>query len=173
MSDFFSFTASSNIHKFHRSTTMRFWVFILLVLSTLAASYPTGSYVVHGKRDADPVGMQRVSRAPKDVPLAVQIMLKQQNLEHGARFLQDVSDPDSPNFGKTDLTDYMRYTYTLDRKILDSRANQQKVRASTSGDQHHSRLGPCSWYRKESRQALGWYVIVYRSRVIAQLTISR
>ena len=84
-------------------TTMRFWVLILLVLSTFAASYPTGSYVVHGKRDADPVGMQRVSRAPKDVPLAVQIMLKQQNLEHGARFLQDVSDPDSPNFGKIDL----------------------------------------------------------------------
>jgi len=85
------------------STTMRFWVLILLVLSTFAASYPTGSYVVHGKRDADPVGMQRVWRAPKDVPLAVQIMLKQQNLEHGARFLQDVSDPDSPNFGKIDL----------------------------------------------------------------------
>ena len=79
---------------------MRFLVVFLLWLSTIAASYPAGSHVVHDKRDADPVGMQRVSRAPKDELLPVQIKLKQQNLEHGARFVQDISDPDSPNFGK-------------------------------------------------------------------------
>ncbi|KAH6868439.1 peptidase S8/S53 domain-containing protein [Alternaria rosae] len=44
--------------------------------------------------------MQRISRAPNDVLLAVRIELKQQNLEHGARFVQDISDPTSPNFGK-------------------------------------------------------------------------
>lgn len=82
---------------------MRFLVLILLVLSTIAASYPTGLYVVHKKRDADPIGMQRISRAPKDVLLPVRIELKQQNLEHGARFVQDISDPTSPNFGEIDL----------------------------------------------------------------------
>jgi tripeptidyl-peptidase-1 len=40
------------------------------------------------------------SRASKDAILPVRIGLNQRNLEHSERFLEDISDPDSPNFGK-------------------------------------------------------------------------
>lgn len=45
----------------------------------------------------------RSSRAPRDAILPVRIGLAQRNLEHSDRFLEDISDPDSPNFGEKHL----------------------------------------------------------------------
>ena len=72
----------------------------MLGLNGLAASTPLSSHIVHEKRDALPVAWHKHSRAPRDALLPVRIGLKQRNLEHADRFLEDVSDPDSPNFGE-------------------------------------------------------------------------
>jgi tripeptidyl-peptidase-1 len=74
---------------------------IILSLSGLATSSPSTTHVVHEKRNASPVAWKKHSRAPRDVVLPVRIGLNQRNLEHADRFLEDISDPDSPNFGKS------------------------------------------------------------------------
>ncbi|KAL1598497.1 hypothetical protein SLS59_006782 [Nothophoma quercina] len=79
---------------------MRVSSLLLLGLSGLSASSPLGSHVVHEKRHAAPIAWTKHSRAPKDTVLPVRIGLTQRNLEHSDRFLDDISDPDSPNFGK-------------------------------------------------------------------------
>lgn len=79
---------------------MRVSDLLLLSLTSLAAGSPLGSHVVHEKRNALPVAWTKHSRAPKDTVLPVRIGLTQRNLEHADRFLDDISDPESPNFGK-------------------------------------------------------------------------
>ncbi|KAJ4331254.1 hypothetical protein N0V95_009915 [Ascochyta clinopodiicola] len=79
---------------------MRFSGLVLLGLTGLGASSPLDSHVVHEKRHALPVAWTKHARAPKDTVLPVRIGLNQRNLEHSDRFLDDISDPDSPNFGK-------------------------------------------------------------------------
>ena len=85
---------------------MRISDLLLLGLSSLAAGSPLGSHVVHEKRNALPVAWTKHSRAPKDTILPVRIGLTQRNLEHSDRFLDDISDPESPNFGKNDITQF-------------------------------------------------------------------
>ncbi|KAI1587582.1 aorsin precursor [Pyrenophora tritici-repentis] len=65
-----------------------------------SANPSTHTRTLHEKRDALPSAWTKQSRAPRDAILPVRIGLKQRNLEHGDRFLHDISDPDSPNFGK-------------------------------------------------------------------------
>lgn len=79
---------------------MRVPSLLLLSFSGLVVSSPLGSHVIHEKRDAHPVAWTKHSRAPKDAVLPVRIGLTQRNLEHSDRFLDDISDPDSPNFGE-------------------------------------------------------------------------
>ena len=78
---------------------MRVSNWLLFSLTGLVESFPLGSHVVHEKRDALPVAWTKHSCAPKDTILPVRIGLTQRNLEHSDRFLDDISDPDSPNFG--------------------------------------------------------------------------
>ncbi|KAI0477842.1 subtilisin-like protein [Xylariaceae sp. FL0804] len=67
----------------------------------LALAAPSSdAHVLHEKRSGDPIAWTRHSRAARDTVLPVRIGLKQRNLEHGDRFLADVADPDSPNYGK-------------------------------------------------------------------------
>jgi hypothetical protein len=82
---------------------MRYSSWLLFGLHGLAASSPLTTHSVHEKRDALPVAWNKHSRAARDAVLPVRIGLKQRNLEHSDRFLEDVSDPDSPNFGKNRL----------------------------------------------------------------------
>lgn len=79
---------------------MRVSDLLLLSLSGLVVGSPLGSHVPHEKRDTLPVAWTKHSRAPKDTVLPVRIGLTQRNLEHSDRFLDDISDPESPNFGK-------------------------------------------------------------------------
>lgn len=79
---------------------MRISGWLLLSLSSIATSSPFASHTVHEKRDALPVAWTKHSRASKDAILPVRIGLSQRNLEHADKYLEDVSDPDSPNFGR-------------------------------------------------------------------------
>jgi tripeptidyl-peptidase-1 len=72
---------------------------LLFGLSGLAASSPLGTHVVHEKRRVVPMAWTKHSRALGHEVLPVRIGLKQRNLEHSDRFLEDISDPDSPHFG--------------------------------------------------------------------------
>lgn len=65
-----------------------------------APSPPADPHVLHEKRHGEPVAWKRHSRADSNLMLPVRVGLKQRNLEHGDRWLADVADPDSPNFGK-------------------------------------------------------------------------
>lgn len=93
----FSFQFNSQERKMHLSTLL------LLGLSGVGSSTPLGSHAVHEKRYAAPIAWNKHSRAPKDTMLPVRIGLTQRNLEHSDRFLDDISDPDSPNFGELNV----------------------------------------------------------------------
>lgn len=79
---------------------MRVSDLLFLGLGSVVVGSPLGSHVLHEKRDALPVAWTKHSRAPKDTILPVRIGLTQRNLEHSDRYLDDISDPESSNFGK-------------------------------------------------------------------------
>ncbi|KAK5115872.1 hypothetical protein LTR85_009466 [Meristemomyces frigidus] len=81
---------------------MRF-ALLAAAFTGLAAAVPSplaGSHVIHEKRSGLPVAWRHHSRAERSTILPVRIGLRQRNLEQGNRFLEDVSDPESSNFGK-------------------------------------------------------------------------
>jgi hypothetical protein len=103
------------------SAKMRLLAPILLSISTIAATYPTVSHTTHEKRNTSLIAWKKDSRASKAEVLPVRIGLTQRNLEHGDRFLHDISDPDSPNFGNIySCSSSISITHTLSRKALDS-----------------------------------------------------
>lgn len=65
----------------------------------LAAPRSSSHHVLHEKRNVEPHQWSKRDRAVGHETLPIRIGLRQRNLEHGARFLDDISDPDSPNFG--------------------------------------------------------------------------
>lgn len=79
---------------------MFFLSLLVLGLSGLSVCSPLGLHAVHEKRHVAPVAWSKQARAPRDTVLPVRIGLTQRNLEHADRFLDDVSNPDSLNFGK-------------------------------------------------------------------------
>lgn len=73
-------------------------------LAGLAAAIPPqagghGHFVVHEKREAQPLGWTRQDRASKDTVLPVRIGLKQNNLHRLDEYIDDIANPESPNFG--------------------------------------------------------------------------
>lgn len=76
------------------------FVFATTALASIAAALPSTSFVVHEKREGDPVAWTKQNAAPKDQVLPIRIGLKQQNLQNLYQYVMDVADPDSPNFGK-------------------------------------------------------------------------
>ena len=82
---------------------MHFSTLFTVALVGLAAAVPSPNadpHELHERRDGAPHAWKRHSRAFKEQVLPIRIGLKQRNLEHGNRFLHDVSDPDSAKFGK-------------------------------------------------------------------------
>ena len=120
---------------------MRVSSLLYLCLSGLVVSSPLGSHVLHEKRDAAPVAWTKHSRAPKDTGLPVRIGLTQRNLEHSDRFLDDISDPDSPNFGMdSSIPLLFRKLTELNRKALECRARCEHIRTTPRCFQDDSRL---------------------------------
>ena len=120
---------------------MRVSSLLYLSLSGLVVSSPLGSHVLHEKRDAAPVAWTKQSRAPKDTVLPVRIGLTQRNLEHSDRFLDDISDPGSPNFGMISSIPLLFRTLTeTTRKALECRACCKHIRTAPRCFQDDSRL---------------------------------
>jgi len=71
-------------------------------LATFVAAAPApGNYVVHEKREVQTEKWARRSiKLNRDAIIPISIGLTQRNLENGYQYLMDVSDPESPNFGK-------------------------------------------------------------------------
>jgi tripeptidyl-peptidase-1 len=68
---------------------------------TCSAAPSSGSrHVLHEKRDGEPHLWEKRERAIPSQVLPIRIGLRQRNLEHAERYIYDVSDPTSPNFGK-------------------------------------------------------------------------
>lgn len=87
---------------------MRVSLFLGAALAGLVAAAPSPStHVVHEKRDGEPLAWKKHSRAESNMILPIRVGLKQKNLEHGDRFLDDISDPDSPNFGMLARLSYL------------------------------------------------------------------
>ncbi|TQV90872.1 hypothetical protein V2A60_008341 [Cordyceps javanica] len=82
---------------------MKLTLVYLLGLAASAAAVPSTKprYVVHERRSTT-VKSNFVKRnvAPANERIQVRVALKQRNLENGMDYLMDVSDPDSPNYGK-------------------------------------------------------------------------
>jgi len=80
---------------------MRSTSIVALAFAALTAAAPSAlPYVLHEKREATLELWKRDGRPDGDYVLPVRIGLKQRNLEHADRFLLDVADPSSPNYGK-------------------------------------------------------------------------
>ncbi|TKA79494.1 hypothetical protein B0A55_02454, partial [Friedmanniomyces simplex] len=74
---------------------------LITAFAGLASALPSAEpHVLHEKRDGLPVAWRHHSRAERSTVLPVRIGLKQRNLEHGHKYVEDVADPKSPNFGK-------------------------------------------------------------------------
>ena len=79
---------------FSKSVVTALWVG-----SALAASTPS-SLLLHEKRNFVPAEWVKRSVAPRDMSLPVRIGISPRNIHLGHDLLMDISDPDSPNFGK-------------------------------------------------------------------------
>ena len=78
---------------------MRLLTWLLCTPGAFATTPPT-THTLHEKREGPADAWTKQSRAQQDVILPIRVALKQQNLDNGDRFLLDISDPDSPNFGR-------------------------------------------------------------------------
>ncbi|EHK50837.1 hypothetical protein TRIATDRAFT_145909 [Trichoderma atroviride IMI 206040] len=79
---------------------MKISVVVLNSLLAGALAAPTGSQVIHEKRDtSSPRWIKREALNPS-TKVPVRIALKQNNLDKGMDYLLDVSHPDSANYGK-------------------------------------------------------------------------
>jgi len=69
---------------------------------TAVSAVPAGrsTHVLHEKREYEPHTWGKRSRALGHETIPIRIGLVQKNLEHADRYMADVSDPASPNFGK-------------------------------------------------------------------------
>ena len=81
---------------------MHFLTLLTAGLVGFAAAVPSDPHVIHEKRSGSPLAWKRHSRAIKEQTLPIRIGLKQRNLHNADRFIQDVADPDSPNYGRSE-----------------------------------------------------------------------
>jgi tripeptidyl-peptidase I len=72
----------------------------LLSACAAAPSARNLNHVLHEKRGAEPHQWTRRDRAAAHENMPIRIGLRQRNLEHAERFILDVSDPHSPNYGR-------------------------------------------------------------------------
>ena len=73
---------------------------VTVALAVGATATPFAPHVVHERRSAAPHGWTKRSQVPSNAVLPMRIALKQNNLDRGYEYLDDVSHPASPNYGK-------------------------------------------------------------------------
>ena len=69
-----------------------------LAVSVVASPFST--HVVHERRSHAPNGWTKRSQLHRNAILPMRIGLKQSNIDRGYEYLDDVSHPSSPNYGK-------------------------------------------------------------------------
>lgn len=79
---------------------MRLSLLALGAVITSALASPTGNYVIHEKRTGLPSKWSKREQVDRGAVLPLRIALSQRNIDRGYEFLEDVSHPDSPNYGK-------------------------------------------------------------------------
>ncbi|KAF3764746.1 subtilisin-like protein [Cryphonectria parasitica EP155] len=72
------------------------------ILLTCSAAPATSSskHVLHEKREGRPHSWQKRSRADAEHVMPIRIALRERNIENAEKYIYDVADPRSPNFGK-------------------------------------------------------------------------
>lgn len=130
----------------HPAAMMHFSRWLLLSLAGMVTSSPQSTHEVHEKRNAVPMAWTKHSRALGNEVLPVRIGLKQRNLEHSDRFLEDISDPDSPNFGRQYILCQHRQCINDNfRKTLDCGDGCQHLCTTPRNIRGNSRLAHSIW----------------------------
>ena len=82
---------------------MRFLQLLAIAGSVCLAAPSLGQskHVVHEKRESRPHQWMKRDRAAGDYVLPIRIALRQKNLENAEKYIYDVSDPTSPNYGSS------------------------------------------------------------------------
>lgn len=73
---------------------------IAITVATSAIASPILHHVIHEKRDRLPLGWSKRSRLEGHLIIPMRVALTQSNLHRGEKFLMDVADPESPNYGR-------------------------------------------------------------------------
>lgn len=78
--------------------------FVLASLAVLGSASPLNTarsnHVVHERRSTPPPGWQARDRVDGDIKMPLRIGLKQRNLDMGAHFLDEVSNPRSSKYAQ-------------------------------------------------------------------------
>ncbi len=103
---------------------MRFSVFasILATLAVAVSAKPlrrSSKHVVHERRLATHSSWTRASRPHRSSVLPVRIGLTQENLHRAEEFLGDVSNPDSPNYGRHWSKEKVIETFAPKKETID------------------------------------------------------
>ena len=82
---------------------MRFLTVLAIAIAggicSAAPSARSANHVLHEKRDGKPHQWAKRDRAASHHLMPIRIALRQRNLENADKYVYDVSDPRSPNFG--------------------------------------------------------------------------
>ena len=79
---------------------MYYSLFVTAALAAGVTASPFVHHVVHERRSGTPHGWIKRSSLQRNAILPMKVGLKQSNLERGYEYLDDVSHPSSPNFGR-------------------------------------------------------------------------
>ncbi|TVY16705.1 Aorsin [Lachnellula arida] len=88
-------------------------------LTACSAAPATENFVLHEKRDGAPHQWTKRTRAHPAEILPVRIGLTQSNLHKAEEYILDVSDPESPNFGKHWSAEKIANTFAPSKKTQD------------------------------------------------------
>lgn len=79
---------------------MKLLLGVAFIAAVAAVPTPPHDYILHEERTHTPREWRREQRVDGEAILPIRIGLKQENLENAYGHLMDVSDPNSPNYGK-------------------------------------------------------------------------
>jgi tripeptidyl-peptidase I len=101
---------------------MRFQYLTVAALGALpiSSALPSPGHSIHEKRDISNANWVKRDRIEKDIVLPVRIGLSQSNLDDAHKYLMEVSDPKSKNFGKHWTAEEVNAKFAPSKVSLDS-----------------------------------------------------